>query len=206
VPAKGYYDWKEDDGSINEKYMYIAIVNATTADGVQFSVAATTYIDEFTGPIKETEQKIQSSINQTAARILEANQQTRETIAQRTEGMNTQNTIFIITGLTILIVVLVSFMFARALTRPITKLKEVAEKVSNGDFNVRMPDVKSRDEILDLTAAMELLVTGFKHLKTQVAQLTAQPAGGQPQRPPGKPAAGQPPQGPSGQGAQEGQK
>ncbi len=184
VPAKGYYDWQEDDGTINQKYMYIAIVNATTADGVQFSVAATTYINEFTSPIKETEQKINNAINQTAALIQGANQETRETIAQRTEGMNTQNTIFIITGLTILFVVLVSFMFARALTRPITKLKEVAEKVSNGDFNVRMPDVKSRDVILNLTAAMELLVTGFNHLKSQVALLTAQPAAGQTQRPP----------------------
>ncbi|MGM5487785.1 MAG: hypothetical protein ACQESG_02460, partial [Nanobdellota archaeon] len=66
--SSGYYDWEDPNGKMREKYMYCALVNATTADGIQFSVAATTYIDEFTSPITETEQKIQNSVNQTAAR------------------------------------------------------------------------------------------------------------------------------------------
>lgn len=45
--AEGIYDWQETDGSITQKYMYIAIVNALTADGVRFNVAATTYLDEY---------------------------------------------------------------------------------------------------------------------------------------------------------------
>ena len=47
VEAEGIYDWEEADGSMKEKYMYITIVNAKTADGVGLSVAATTYLDEY---------------------------------------------------------------------------------------------------------------------------------------------------------------
>ncbi len=45
--AEGIYDWEEADGSIKQKYMYIAIVDAKTAEGVGLSVAATTYLDEY---------------------------------------------------------------------------------------------------------------------------------------------------------------
>ena len=45
--AEGTYDWEEADGSIKQKYMYIALVNAKTADGVGLHVAATTYLDEY---------------------------------------------------------------------------------------------------------------------------------------------------------------
>lgn len=47
TPAQGVYDWKEANGSIRQKYMYIAVVNASTADGKGLSVAATAYIDDF---------------------------------------------------------------------------------------------------------------------------------------------------------------
>ncbi|MBU1199578.1 MAG: hypothetical protein KKE98_00885 [Nanoarchaeota archaeon] len=47
VEADGVYDWEEADGSIKQKYMYIAIVNAKTADDVGLHIAATTYLDEY---------------------------------------------------------------------------------------------------------------------------------------------------------------
>ena len=47
VEADGFYDWQEPDGSITEKYMYIAIVDRKTADGVGLHVAATAYTNEF---------------------------------------------------------------------------------------------------------------------------------------------------------------
>ena len=45
--AKGTYTWEEPDGSIKQKYMYITVVQTKTADGIDLSVAATTYMDEF---------------------------------------------------------------------------------------------------------------------------------------------------------------
>ena len=44
--SSGYYDWKESDGEITEKYLYTACVKHTTADGKKLFVGATTYIDE----------------------------------------------------------------------------------------------------------------------------------------------------------------
>jgi len=41
-PASGYYDWKDADGKIRSKYMYLSPVKDT-----DLIVAATTYIDEF---------------------------------------------------------------------------------------------------------------------------------------------------------------
>jgi signal transduction histidine kinase/ABC-type amino acid transport substrate-binding protein len=52
--SEGFYDWKETDGLIKEKYMYIAVVDAKTADGVGLHVAATTYLDEYEGIKKVT--------------------------------------------------------------------------------------------------------------------------------------------------------
>jgi methyl-accepting chemotaxis protein len=52
-PASGYYDWKDADGKIRPKYMYLAPVK-----GTDLIVAATTYIDEFGRPQKEIEEKI----------------------------------------------------------------------------------------------------------------------------------------------------
>ena len=53
---------KTKDESIRKKYAYMAPIDVATADGVKFSVAATTYIDEFSQPVKITENVINSSI------------------------------------------------------------------------------------------------------------------------------------------------
>ncbi len=47
VENEGIYDWEEADGSIKQKYMYIALVERRTADGVGLHVAATTYLEEY---------------------------------------------------------------------------------------------------------------------------------------------------------------
>jgi len=52
-PASGYYDWKDADGKIRPKYMYLAPVR-----GTGLIVAATTYIDEFSRPSKAIETKM----------------------------------------------------------------------------------------------------------------------------------------------------
>jgi signal transduction histidine kinase len=45
--SEGIYDWEESDGSIKKKYMYIRVIDGRTADGVEFHVAATAYLDEY---------------------------------------------------------------------------------------------------------------------------------------------------------------
>jgi len=55
-----YYIWQEADGSLREKYMECAPVGETS-----FRVAASTYIDEFYAPIRDTEQKARAIFEQT---------------------------------------------------------------------------------------------------------------------------------------------
>jgi len=44
--ASGFYDWKEADGSISQKFTYIACVKSKTADGKALMVLSTTYLRE----------------------------------------------------------------------------------------------------------------------------------------------------------------
>jgi signal transduction histidine kinase len=46
APSRGYYDWKDADGSIRKKYMVMLPL-----EGTHLMVAATTYLDEFTRPM-----------------------------------------------------------------------------------------------------------------------------------------------------------
>jgi len=51
--VSGYYEWRDADGAVREKYMSCAPVGET-----HLRVAATTYIDEFYQPIRDTEAEI----------------------------------------------------------------------------------------------------------------------------------------------------
>ena len=52
--SHGYYEWLDADGELRTKYMYIAPIEADTADGKRFAIAATAYVEEFTRPIRTT--------------------------------------------------------------------------------------------------------------------------------------------------------
>lgn len=160
----GYYDWAESDGSIKQKYMHISIVNATTNDGIIFSVAATTYIDEFSAPVTQTKENINKAIEETGKKIEAYNTATETRIKQSTEGVSTKNTIFIITAITILVVIAIGYIFARSITKPVTELTNVANKIINGNLDVQIK-VSSNDEIKDLATAIEALVGAVKFFR-----------------------------------------
>jgi HAMP domain-containing protein len=143
----GYYDLEEADGTIKQKYMYILPVNAMTADGILLNLAATTYIDEFNAPAKNTEAKINQAMEDTLARIKTS-----------TEGLSTQNTIVILTIIVIVVVVVVGYFFARTITMPLTKLTRVAKKLSQGDPNIYVPVCTAKDEIRDLSDSIRSAV------------------------------------------------
>ena len=60
---------------------------------------------------------------------------------------------------------IVAFLIATHITRPVKQLKDVADKVTDGKFDTKLPEAKSNDEISELTASMEMLVTAFKFAK-----------------------------------------
>ncbi len=149
----GYYDFAEADGSIRQKYMYILPVDAVTADGIRLNVAATTYIDEFNAPAAQTQAKIDSTVDDTLSRI-----------SASTEGLGTQNTILWMTITVIIVVAVIGYLFASSITRPLTKLTAVARKLSAGDPNIDIPDIKTKDEIRDLSDSLQSAVAAVQVL------------------------------------------
>jgi len=150
--SEGFYDWAEADGTIKKKYMYIAIVNARTADDVQFSVAATTYIDEFSAPVVLTKQKLDESINEIKKSI-------------DITSFKIQNQAIMFTLVTILLLIIIGFLFASSITKPIKQLNRAGMMIADGQLDTQMPTIKSSDEIKDLSNTMNLLVGAIKFLK-----------------------------------------
>jgi HAMP domain-containing protein len=122
--SRGYYRWQEADGSFRDKYMVCAPVQ-----GTPYYVAATTYLDEFTQPVKQMEAK--------AVQI----------------STDTRNIVLGILVGTLLLIGVIVAMYGTRLTSRIKKLTSVAEKISVGEMDAEIP-VTSRDEIGDLAEAI----------------------------------------------------
>ena len=67
----------------------------------------------------------------------------------QTEVRELRNSMFIAFGAAIIIGIMMSFVFANYQTRRINKLRQATHKISEGDFDVKLP-VESRDEFDDL--------------------------------------------------------
>ncbi|MDO9559471.1 MAG: diguanylate cyclase [Syntrophales bacterium] len=81
--AGGYYKWREADGSVREKYMWVATVSRPTADGIILDVAAKTYIDEFMQPLARLSEKLYRESAEATSKIgsLSEKTQSRAVIA-----------------------------------------------------------------------------------------------------------------------------
>jgi predicted Zn finger-like uncharacterized protein len=122
--SQGYYTWQDKDGKFREKFMV-----CTPVAGTPFVVAATTYLDEFTGPVKLMETRA---------------------------GLLTEKTRLIawaILGGTILLVGLIVLIYAHRLTGKIKSLTDIAERISIGDLGIEI-ETQSRDEIGELAEAI----------------------------------------------------
>ncbi len=165
--AMGYYDWLEPDNTTKQKYMYIAIVNATTADGVRFSVASTTYIDEFSAPSQQLEQKMAA---------------TRQTVVQeidsRAADIRSKTYLFLV--IVLVIVIVAALLFAQSLTRPIKQLTDAGNRIADGQLDTEMPVFRTNDEIKDLSGTMNLLVGAIRFMKQETAEKTATKTTGKP--------------------------
>ena len=145
----GFYDWKEPDGSIRQKYAYIAPINATTANGNSgLTCWATTYIDEFLSPV-----------NQTRAKILSATTNTNDHINAESVALSNQLVIIIFAALVFVIVTAVAY--GRSISRPIYRLKEITEHINRGDLDMAV-DVRSSDEIGDLATSFDQMRHSLK--------------------------------------------
>jgi predicted Zn finger-like uncharacterized protein len=122
--SQGYYTWQDKDGKFREKFMV-----CTPVAGTPFVVAATTYLDEFTGPVK---------LMETRASLL-------------TE--KTRLIIWAILGGTLLLIGVIVLIYGHRLTGKIKSLTDVAERISIGDLEIEI-ETQSRDEIGELAEAI----------------------------------------------------
>ena len=122
--ARGYYNWQDKDGRFRAKFMV-----CTPVRGTRYVVAATTYLDEFTVPVKQLENRAQ--ILTTRVRNL---------------------SLAILVGTLILIGLIVS-IYGHILTKKIKSLTDLAERISVGELDAELK-IKSTDEIGDLAEAI----------------------------------------------------
>jgi HAMP domain-containing protein len=122
--SKGYYAWQDPDGSVRDKYMV-----CTPIEGTRFVVAATTYLDEFTMPVK----------------VMEAN--------ARKSVIRARNATFGILAGTLILMGLIVSIYGHRLTSRIRNLTQVADRISVGELETEVV-ITTRDEIGDLGEAI----------------------------------------------------
>ncbi len=122
--SQGYYTWQDKDGKFRDKFMV-----CTPVAGTRFVVAATTYMDEFTGPVKRM---------QTRAKELTA----------RARLIS-----WAVLGLTLLLIGLIVSIYAHRLTGKIKSLTDVADRISVGELEMEVKTT-SKDEIGELAEAI----------------------------------------------------
>jgi HAMP domain-containing protein len=138
-PASGYYDWKDADGKIRPKYMYLAPVK-----GTDLIVAATTYIDEFGRPQREIEDKIKGIEKQYLGEY---------------EGKI--RIFYIVIAIALLVVFAVIYYYSRSVIQPILRLAEVADKISMGELDTPV-QVNAKGEVRVLAESIERMQTSVK--------------------------------------------
>lgn len=80
------------------------------------------------------------------------------------EILGLQGTVFVLTLVTLGIVVMWSLFLASSITRPITQLSEVAKNVSMGDLREANVEVTSNDEIGELAASFNRMINSYRVL------------------------------------------
>lgn len=122
--AKGYYNWKDADGKIRAKYAV-----CTAIPNTNFAIGATTYLDEFTEPMKEVESKSKKIVTQT------------------------KRLIFSIIIATLLLMSLSIYVISRRLSSRIRSLTDAANRISTGNLEIQIND-SGDDEIGQLSQAI----------------------------------------------------
>lgn len=77
-------------------------------------------------------------------------------------------TAFIITVITLVIVLIVSIKFSSSVSRPIKNIARIMKELSNGNLTVSIKESKRNDEIGELTGTMQTMKTALHHTIEQV--------------------------------------
>ena len=138
-PASGYYDWKDADGKIRPKYMYLAPVQ-----GTDLIVAATTYVDEFSKQAKTIEGSMEFVVRGYF----------------NSYEIKIQVFYFVMLVAIVFMLVMVYF-YSRSVIHPIHYLSEVADRISMGDLDAPIR-IKATGEVGLLAESFERMQTSVK--------------------------------------------
>ncbi len=137
--ASGTYDWKDADGKIRPKYMYLAPVK-----GTDLIVASTTYIEEFSKPSRAIEAKMKQIesmfLDQYAKKFM---------------------FFYLIIFVVLIVLMAVIYLYSRSVILPIRTLSEVADKISMGELNTPIK-IKAKGEVGVLTESIERMQISVK--------------------------------------------
>ena len=122
--SQGYYTWQDKDGTFRDKFMV-----CTPVAGTRFIVAATTYMDEFTGPVNRMQARAKELTDR--ARLI-------------TLG---------VLGLTLVLIGLIVSIYSHRLAGKIKSLTDVADRISVGELGMEI-NTTSKDEIGELAEAI----------------------------------------------------
>ena len=126
--TSGYYRWL--DG--REKYLSMAPIQ-----GTNYWLLSTTYLEEFTEPMIELQQR--------ASLATAAN----------------QKIVLIILAATIILIAFVTIFYGTALSKRIKSLTDVTDRISLGDLDAEI-DVTGKDELTDLAAAISRMQSSVR--------------------------------------------
>jgi len=151
----GYYNWRDPDGQIRQKYMYMVPIERTN-----YMVAATTYIDEFSQPVIETKKKISTATTNISEHINERIEITRNTFID----------FFLI------LIIVVSFIavgLSRMITLPILSLSEGVKALGKGDLDYKV-QVHTNDEFEELASSFNKMTADLKDYMERLHCTTAE--------------------------------
>ena len=130
--SQGYYTWQDKDGKFRDKFMV-----CTPIAGTPFIIAATTYMDEFTGPMKQMQARAKELSDR--ARLIT----------------------WAVLGLTILLIGLIVSIYGHRLAGKIKSLTDVADRISIGELGMEVKTT-SKDEIGELAEAIARMQDSIK--------------------------------------------
>jgi PAS domain S-box-containing protein len=149
--SSGYFDWKDFDGQVYTKFMYIVALNTQTADGIRLAVASTSYLDEYAEPMRLTHDAFQEM---TAGLI--------GTVNAFSKAFWQSSLILLILAGALLF--FFSYWMGKYFSRTIESLREATAKVNKGEFNVSVHSLVKGD--------LGALVTDFNNMFVRLATTT----------------------------------
>ncbi|HIE47451.1 TPA: PAS domain S-box protein [Candidatus Bipolaricaulota bacterium] len=155
--AGGYYRWRDPDGRVREKFLFFAPVMTRTADGRRLTVAATSYEDEFLGPLRASQD------------LLHGSPLLIETFRRHHRGFRW--TLYSISLLFATVLIGIALLLGSRASGSISALKRAFREVDKGNLRVSVPWPKPPlDEVSELMAGFNRMVEALRHSTISVQE------------------------------------